>query len=95
MCANQGSGHESTGLNDGSKNSIPVTYLVDAWAWGAEIFCDCEVRYVERDGDSYLVHFAWHQKGRRIFAEDGMAQLFWVRAVRQVHIDLCRYVTNC
>ncbi|KAL4772074.1 hypothetical protein BDW60DRAFT_222698 [Aspergillus nidulans var. acristatus] len=80
MCANQGSGHESTGLNDGSKNSIPVTYLVDAWAWGAEIFCDCEVRYVERDGDSYLVHFAWHQKGRRIFAEDGMAQLFWVRA---------------
>ncbi|KAL4744451.1 hypothetical protein BDW72DRAFT_209007 [Aspergillus terricola var. indicus] len=80
MCANQGSGHESTGLNDGSKNSVPVTYLVDAWAWGAEVFCDCEVRYIERDEDSYLVHFAWHQKGRRIFAEDTMAQLFWVRA---------------
>ncbi|KAL6232124.1 hypothetical protein BDW75DRAFT_247402 [Aspergillus navahoensis] len=80
MCANQGSGHESTGLNDGSKNSVPVIYLVDAWVWGAEVFCGCEVRYVERDGDSYLVHFAWHQKGRRIFAEDGMTQLFWVRA---------------
>ncbi|KAL4811603.1 hypothetical protein BDW67DRAFT_179441 [Aspergillus spinulosporus] len=80
MFANQGSGHESTGLNDGSKNSVSVTYLVDAWAWGAEIFCDCEIRYVERYEDSYLVHFAWHQKGRRIFAEDGMAQLFWVRA---------------
>ncbi|KAL4741653.1 hypothetical protein BDV11DRAFT_212863 [Aspergillus similis] len=80
MCANQGSGHESTGLNDGSKNSIPVTYMVDAWVWGAEIFCDCEVRYVERDGDSYLVHFAWHQKGRRVFGVDGMTQLFWVKA---------------
>ncbi|KAL4979518.1 hypothetical protein BDW66DRAFT_127632 [Aspergillus desertorum] len=80
MSANQGFGHESTGLNDGSKNSIPVTYLVDAWAWGAEIFCGCEVRYVERDGDSYLVHFAWHQKGRGTFRENRVTQLFWVRA---------------
>ncbi|RDW70881.1 uncharacterized protein DSM5745_08392 [Aspergillus mulundensis] len=66
MCANQRSGRESTGLDDGSKNSIPVTYLVDAWVWGAEIFCGCEVRYLERDGSSYIVHFVCHEKSGRI-----------------------------
>ncbi|KAJ5133283.1 Glucose-methanol-choline oxidoreductase C-terminal [Penicillium atrosanguineum] len=49
MQANTGSGHESTGLNDGSKNSVATTYLADAWNWGAEIFCGCEVRFVEKD----------------------------------------------
>ena len=39
-------GMDSTGLNDGSKGTTLVTYLSDAWNWGAEIFCGCEVRYV-------------------------------------------------
>lgn len=88
MHANQGSGHESTGLNDGSKNSVPVTYLADAWNWGAEIFCGCEVRYVEVErgvgggqGNTYTVYFSWRGTGRDCFREDIESQLLWVTAV--------------
>jgi len=31
------SGQDSTGVNDGSKSSTLVTYLADAWNWGAEM----------------------------------------------------------
>lgn len=83
MYANTGSGHETTGLNDGSKNSVATTYLADAWNWGAEIFCGCEVRYVEKDvdGNGYIIHFAWHGSGRSVFSENFKEQLFWVKAV--------------
>ncbi|RAL03117.1 FAD/NAD(P)-binding domain-containing protein [Aspergillus ibericus CBS 121593] len=83
---NTGSGNESTGLNDGSKNSVATTYLADAWNWGAEIFCGCQVRYIEQapDHKGYVVYFAWHGKGRSAFAEDVQTQLFWVKAN-----DLC------
>jgi hypothetical protein len=83
MQANRGSGHESTGLNDGSKNSVAVTYLADAWNWGAEIFCGCEVQYVEKsaDGVGYTIHFAWHGPGRSSFKDDFKEQLFWIKAV--------------
>ncbi|KKK14322.1 hypothetical protein ARAM_000785 [Aspergillus rambellii] len=82
MNANTGSGHECTGLNDGSKNSVAVTYLADAWNWGAEIFCGCEVRYVEEapDGKGYFIYFSWHGKGRDVFQEEFHSQLFWVKA---------------
>ncbi|KAL3490041.1 hypothetical protein BJX62DRAFT_238495 [Aspergillus germanicus] len=81
MRPNQGSGHEPTGLNDGSKNSVAVTYLADAWNWGAEIFCGCEVRYVEEAayGRGYIVYFVWHDRGRGAFSEME-TQLFWVKA---------------
>jgi hypothetical protein len=83
MQANEGSGNESTGLNDGSKNSIPTTYLTDTWNWGAEIFCGCEVRFIEKalDDKGYIVHFAFHGKGRQSFSEAFHNQLFWVKAV--------------
>ncbi|OQO13754.1 hypothetical protein B0A48_01985 [Cryoendolithus antarcticus] len=42
------SGQDSTGLNDGSKNSVLATYLADAWCFGAEIYCGCDVRYVKK-----------------------------------------------
>ncbi|PWY87442.1 FAD/NAD(P)-binding domain-containing protein [Aspergillus heteromorphus CBS 117.55] len=86
MNENCGSGHESTGLNDGSKNSVATTYLADAWNWGAEIFCGCEVRYIEKvaDGKGYIVYFLWHGNGRSVFAEEFKTQLFWVKAN-----DLC------
>ncbi|CEJ56572.1 hypothetical protein PMG11_02774 [Penicillium brasilianum] len=82
MQANRGTGHESTGLNDGSKNSVAVTYLADAWNWGAEIFCGCEVQYVEKSADDmgYTVHFSWHGSGRSVFKDDFKEQLFWVKA---------------
>jgi hypothetical protein len=89
MQANRGSGHESTGLNDGSKNSVAVTYLADAWNWGAEIFCGCEVKYVERceDGVGYTVHFVWYGPGRSSFKNDFEEQLFWVKAVSSLPIS--------
>ncbi|KAL0568713.1 hypothetical protein V5O48_013266, partial [Marasmius crinis-equi] len=43
MHASTGSGQDCTGVNDGSKNSVLMNYLADAWNWGAEIFCECEV----------------------------------------------------
>lgn len=83
MQENQGSGNESTGLNDGSKNTVSTTYLTDAWNWGAEIFCGCEVRYIEQapNQEGYVVYFAWHGSGMSSFGEDVKAQLFWVKAV--------------
>ncbi|CAI7568320.1 unnamed protein product [Penicillium glandicola] len=81
MQANRQSGHECTGLNDGSKNSVATTYLADAWNWGAEIFCGCEVQFVEKtDGGGYTIHFAWHGSGRSVFADHFKEQLFWVKA---------------
>lgn len=50
-------GQDSTGVNDGSKSSTLVNYLSDAWNWGAEMFCECEVRYIKKhpDEEGYLV----------------------------------------
>ncbi|KAL4963269.1 uncharacterized protein BDV14DRAFT_202097 [Aspergillus stella-maris] len=80
MQPNEGSGNECTGLNDGSKNSIPVTYLVDAWNWGAEIFTGCQVRYVEEndgEGEGYVVHFAQKERATAVFGEERVS---WVKA---------------
>ena len=38
MKASTLTGMDSTGVNDGSKSSTLVTYLSDAWNWGAEMF---------------------------------------------------------
>ena len=83
MQANSGSGQECTGLNDGSKNSVATTYLADAWDWGAEIFCGCDVQYVEQgiDGKGYVIYLARHGSGREEFGEEFKHQLFWVKAV--------------
>jgi hypothetical protein len=80
--ANTGSGQECTGLNDGSKNSVAVTYLADAWNWGAEVFCGCEVLRVESAGpdDGYIVHFVAHGLGREKFSKQFRVQPFWVKA---------------
>ena len=82
MQANSRTGYECTGLNDGSKNSVATTYLADAWNWGAEIFCGCEVQFVEKASEGgYTIHFAWHGSGRSVFADNFKEQLFWVKAV--------------
>ena len=36
-------GQDCTGVNDGSKTTTLVTYLADAWNWGAELFCVCSI----------------------------------------------------
>ncbi|KAK1590288.1 glucose-methanol-choline oxidoreductase [Colletotrichum navitas] len=83
MRASTLSGQDTTGLNDGSKSTTLVNYLSDAWNWGAEMFCQCEVRYVteapkERGG--YIVHFAWHGGKRANFKDIFHEDLMWVHA---------------
>ena len=83
MKASTGSGQDCTGVNDGSKNSVLMNYIPDAWNWGAEIFCECEVRYVHHDpqGNGYIVFYAWHGDGRDKFKDSFYNELMWVRAV--------------
>jgi hypothetical protein len=83
MKASTGSGQDCTGVNDGSKHSVLMNYLPDAWNWGAEIFCECEVRYIQKnpkDG-GYTIFFAWHGDGRDGFKDEFYNDLMWLRAV--------------
>ncbi|KAH8719657.1 hypothetical protein HC256_000087 [Beauveria bassiana] len=82
-------GQDATGVNDGSKTTTLVTYLADAWHWGADIFCACEVRYVEKASaelGGYLVYFAAHDSARAAFARDRYAELSWVHAKKAVFL---------
>ncbi|KAF2848065.1 FAD/NAD(P)-binding domain-containing protein [Plenodomus tracheiphilus IPT5] len=51
--------HVNHAVNDGSKNSILVTYIADAWNRGAEIFCGIDVQYIRKaeQGQGYLVYY--------------------------------------
>ncbi|KAK1964084.1 glucose-methanol-choline oxidoreductase [Colletotrichum sublineola] len=83
MRASTLSGQDTTGLNDGSKSTTLVNYLSDAWNWGAEMFCQCEVRYVTKapeDRGGYIVHFAWHGSKRANFDKIFHEDLMWVHA---------------
>ncbi|KAL2131309.1 hypothetical protein VTI74DRAFT_5269 [Chaetomium olivicolor] len=81
-------GQDCTGVNDGSKNSTLVTYIADAWNWGAEIFCECEVRYIEKlkKGEGYRVYFAWHGRNRGLFKANLHGDLMWVHAKKAVFL---------
>ncbi|KAB2576368.1 Cholesterol oxidase [Lasiodiplodia theobromae] len=82
MKASTGSGQDCTGVNDGSKNSVLMNYIPDAWNHGAEIFCECEVRYVLPDpsGKGYIVYYSWHGDERKAFKNAFHNDLMWVRA---------------
>ncbi|RYP91482.1 hypothetical protein DL770_002421 [Monosporascus sp. CRB-9-2] len=89
MSASALTGQDATGVNDGSKNTTLVTYLADAWNWGAEMFCEAEVRYItkappERGG--YLVYFAWHGRNRGHFQANLHGDLMWVHAKNAVFL---------
>ena len=81
-------GMDSTGVNDGSKNSTLVNYLSDAWNWGAEMFCECEVRYIKKHPkeEGYLVFFAWHGSSRGAFRKNIYEDLMWVHAKKCVFL---------
>jgi choline dehydrogenase-like flavoprotein len=83
-------GMDCTGINDGSKSSTLVNYLSDAWNWGAEMFCECEVRYIKKhpdpDVEGYLVFFAWHGSNRGAFKENLYEDLMWVHAKKCVFL---------
>lgn len=76
MKASIGSGNECTGTNDGSKNSVLVTYLADAWARGAELFCGVDVQYIKKrkQEGGYVVFFETR-------SASGTKKLAWVIAV--------------
>ncbi|KAM7209212.1 hypothetical protein V8F20_000550 [Naviculisporaceae sp. PSN 640] len=88
MKASALTGQDATGVNDGSKTTTLVTYLADAWNWGAEMFCECEVRHIEKakNGDGYLVFFAWHGRNRGHFKANLHGDLMWVRAKKAVFL---------
>lgn len=57
-----------SGCNNKAKNTTLMNYLPDAWNHGAEIFCQAEVRHLERDGDGWIVHFQYLDSGREKFS---------------------------
>jgi hypothetical protein len=81
--ASTGSGNECTGTNDGSKNSVLITYLADAWARGAELFCGIDVKYLEKrdKGGGYVVFF-------EVTEANGARRLSWVIAVRGLFLHI-------
>lgn len=81
-------GQDPTGVNDGSKNTTLVTYIADAWNWGAEIFCECEVRYIEKakGRPGYIIYFAWHGRNRGHFKANLHGDLMWVYAREAVFL---------
>ncbi|ERS98737.1 hypothetical protein HMPREF1624_05525 [Sporothrix schenckii ATCC 58251] len=89
MSASSLTGQDCTGVNDGSKTTTLVTYLADAWNWGAEMFCECEVRYIEQVTDSrggYRIYFAWHGRNRGHFKANVRGDLLWVYAREAVFL---------
>ena len=88
MKASALTGQDATGVNDGSKTTTLVTYLADAWNWGAEMFCECEVRYIEKckNDEGYLVFFAWHGRNRGCFKANLHGDLMWVHAKKAVFL---------
>ncbi|KAJ7596444.1 hypothetical protein C8J56DRAFT_917433 [Mycena floridula] len=87
MKASTLTGMDCTGVNDGSKSSTLVNYLSDAWYWGAEIFCECEVRSIKKDPrGGYIIFYAWHGGERRRFGDIFYDNLLWVRAKKCVFL---------
>lgn len=56
-----------SGCNHWAKNTTLMNYLPDAWNHGAEIFCECAVKYLERRNDAWVVHFQVVGQGRGKF----------------------------
>lgn len=56
-----------TGCNVGAKNTVLMNYLPDARNFGAEIFTETEVQWIERAGDHWVVHFFMRSTGQAVF----------------------------
>lgn len=56
-----------TGCNHFAKNTTLMNYLPDAKNWGAKIFTETSVRYVERLEEKWIVHFELLGDGRERF----------------------------
>ena len=62
-----GCGDCVTGCNYGAKNTLLMNYLPDAANFGAAIFCEVEVRHVERHDDSWHILYQSLEGGREKF----------------------------
>ena len=62
-----------TGCNYAAKNTLIMNYLPDAQNYGAEIFTQVDVRWVEWLGNHWLVHFEILGVGREKFKAPEMA----------------------
>ena len=61
-----------TGCNYGAKNTTLMNYLPDARNFGAEIFTQVSVRYIERRDDKWFVHYQALDEGREAFKAPDM-----------------------
>ncbi len=62
-----GCGDCVSGCNYRAKNTVLMNYLPDAKNHGAEIFTEASVRFIERHGDHWLVHYQIMDAGRQNF----------------------------
>ncbi|WP_338790901.1 GMC oxidoreductase [Bernardetia sp. MNP-M8] len=46
-----------SGCNVGAKNTTMMNYLPDAVNFGADIFVECSVSHLEKNGEQWIVHF--------------------------------------
>jgi cholesterol oxidase len=56
-----------TGCNYGAKNTTLMNYLPDAYNFGAEIFTQVSVRYLERKGNVWVIYYQVAGLGREKF----------------------------
>jgi len=56
-----------TGCNEGAKNTTLMNYLPDAHNHGAEIFTNVHVKFVERQGDKWLISYEVLDSNRQAF----------------------------
>ncbi|MFQ4145999.1 GMC family oxidoreductase [Chlorogloeopsis sp. ULAP02] len=56
-----------SGCNHQAKNTVLMNYLPDAKNHGAEIYTQVSVRYLEREGDRWLVHYQLQNAGQEKF----------------------------
>lgn len=57
-----------SGCNTGAKTTTQMTYVADAAAKGAEIFCGAQVRWVERRADRWVIGYVPLDTGRDVFS---------------------------
>lgn len=62
-----GCGDCMTGCNYQAKNTVLMNYLPDAKNYNAEIYTEVSVRYLERKGNQWLVHYQLLNTGREKF----------------------------
>lgn len=59
-----------SGCNYSSKNTINMNYIPDSYNFGAEIFTQTVVSYIEKKSDHYIVYYHLLVEGQEIHNED-------------------------